>query len=138
MEVDVVERLSLVPGENPLVEHGVRNGEGFQNPRRVFPYAVPDGHKAVLHIQHAVHIGLPGLHFLLEVVLFPGRLVKGCVPLVEFADCCLGGVCIIEGIELRPVNRVTGISERVPDQNVRQGVLDGNVVLISERICIFQ
>ena len=138
MEVDVVERFSLVPGKNPLVEHGVRNGEGFQDSRRVLPDTVPDCEQTVLYIEDAVHIDLPCLHLLFEVIFLSGRLVKGCVPLVEFAYCSLGGVRVVEGVKSRPVHRVACVPEGIPDQDVGEGVLDGNVVLVSERVRIFQ
>ena len=138
MKVDIIEVPALVPGEYPLVEHRVRDGECFKDSRSVLPDAVPDGQQAVFRIEDAVHIDLPGLHLLLEVVFLSCRLVEGCVPFVEFADCRFGGVRIIEGVEPWPVYGVTRILERIPDKDMCEGVLYGNVVLVSERVCIFQ
>ena len=76
MRNDIIEITSFVPGEYPLIEHGIRNGERLQDARRVLPDAVPYRHEAVLRIEHTVNHVLTHLHFLFEVIFLPRSLVQ--------------------------------------------------------------
>ena len=69
--VHLVELPLVGPSDNPFVLKGIRQGEGFQNPRGRLLDAVPVSLQAVLDIQDTVGDVLLDLFLDLEVVFFP-------------------------------------------------------------------
>ena len=138
LDMHLVEFAVVGPLDYPLELHRVSQGEGGEDPRSAFPDAVPDGFEAVLQVGYAVRDVLLDLFLLLEVVFLALRLGESVVPCVERRLLADGGIEIVQGVQPRPVDRIPGGAERIPYLHVGQGIQEGDVILVAERIYVLQ
>ena len=146
--LDAVEIPVHRPGDDALVVHVFRNGEGAEHPGRILPDAVAVGQLFVLHFLQGVHFMELAVELLLEIVFLALRLAQGVVPGDEGGLCGGHGVRGPDGIQLMAVRRVypcpqgvavfaelyffrpQGIAHPAVDKRIYQR----HVIFVSERI----
>ena len=117
-----------------LVVQAVRQPGRLQDARGVLDDAVPDLLEAVLDLLDGV-LAVDGPRDLLLVfVSFPLGLGKTRIPALEALFRGQGGIGQIQGVDAGPVQGVSRGHQGVDDETVGEGVLDGHVVAVQERI----
>ena len=124
----------MLPGDETLVVQAVRQPGRLQDARGVLDDAVPDLLEAVLDLLDGV-LAVDGPRDLLLVfVSFPLGLGKTRIPALEALFRGQGGIGQIQGVDAGPVQGVSRGHQGVDDETVGEGVLDGHVVAVQERI----
>ena len=131
-----VEIAVVLPGDEALVVEAVRKPGGLQDTRGVLDDAVPDTLDAVLDVLDGVLAVEGPLHLLLVFVLFPFRLGESLVPAAIALLRGEGGIGQVQGVDAGPVQGVARGFQGVDDEAVGEGVLDGHIVAVEERIGI--
>ena len=129
-----VEIAVVLPGDETLIVQAVRKIGGFQDARGVLEDAVLDVLKAVLDLLDGVLPMEEPCDLLLVVVLLALGLGEAVVPGAELFLRDNGGIPQVQGVDPGPVQAVAGRLQGIDDETVGEGILDGHVVLIQERI----
>ena len=138
LDVHLVEVPLMRPHDDAFVLHGIRQGEGLQDARRVFDDAVADGLQAVFQGQDAVcFLAFQGQALLQEVFL-PFQFA-------HLGPACgkggLGGgqgVGVIQGIQAGPVDGIARCLQRIAHLDVGERIFQGYIVFVAEGVDVFQ
>ena len=130
----LVELLLVGPPDDALVLHRVGQGESLKDARSVGYDAVLAGLEAVLALLVAVHLGGLPRRDLFHTDLLPLLLGEPGVPAVVFKLGADDGIRHVEGVEKRPVQRISCRDQGIPDQEIRGSVEKRYVILVAERI----